>query len=143
MLRERIGHDNFRKGIQAYYAKYFNANATTTNFKEEMERVSKQDLTGFFNQWLYKAENLKLSAHWDYDADSKKINLSLKQTQSGSLVFDFPIEVEIYNSATNSSEILRFQVNTRDAKISIPYNKIPTAVKLDPRTILLAEIEMK
>ncbi len=143
MLREKIGHDNFRKGIQAYYTKYFNANATTSNFKEEMERVSKQDLTSFFNQWLYKADNLKLSAHWDYDADSKKINLSLKQTQFGSLVFDFPIEVEIFNSDTNSSEILRFQVNTKDAKISIPYNKIPTAVKLDPRTILLAEIEMK
>ena len=40
MLRERIGHDNFRKGIQAYYKKYTNANATTDDFIEEMEKVS-------------------------------------------------------------------------------------------------------
>lgn len=143
MLRERMGHDNFRKGIQAYYAKYFNANATTNNFKEEMEKVSKQDLSSFFNQWLYKADNLKLSAHWEYDAANKKINLSLKQTQSGSMVFDFPIEVAIINNETNTPEIQKFQVNSKEAKISISTNKTPTAILLDPRTVLLAEIEMK
>lgn len=143
MLRERIGHDNFRKAIQAYYAKYFNANATTNNFKEEMEKVSKQDLTAFFNQWLYKADNLKIAAHWNYDAANKKIDLTLQQTQSGTMVFDFPIEVSVINNETNVPEILKFQVNTKEAKIAIPTNKTPTAILLDPRTVLLAEIEMK
>ena len=143
MLREKIGHENFKNGIQAYYKKYFNANATTTNFKEEMEMASKQNLTTFFNQWLYKSDKLKISAHWVYDATSQQILLSFRQTQYSGFVFDFPIEVEVFNAETNSSEIFKFQVNTKESIIPIKYNKIPSSIKLDPRTILLAEIEMK
>ena len=91
MLREKIGHDNFRKGIQAYYAKYFNANATSEDFKREMEKASGQNLTTFFNQWLYKPENLKISAHWEYDANAQQILLNIKQTHYSGFVFDFPI----------------------------------------------------
>jgi aminopeptidase N len=143
MLREKMGHENFRKGIQAYYAKYFNANASTANFKEEMEKVSKQDLTVFFNQWLYKAENLKIAAHWDYDAVKKTINLQLTQTQSESVVFEFPIEVAVFNNETNQSEIFTYQINTKEVKISIPYQKNPSTLMLDPRTVLLAEFEVR
>ena len=144
MLREKIGHDNFRKGIQAYYAKYFNANATTNNFKEEMEKVSKQNLTSFFKQWLYNAENLKISAHWEYDEVKKQINLSINQTQFSGFLFDFPLEVEIFNADTNTSEIVTIEdINLKSQTIPIKYNKKPSALKLDPRTILLAEIEMK
>ena len=143
MLREKIGHDNFRKGIQAYYAKYFNANATTANFKEEMEKVSGQNLATFFNQWLYKPENLKISAHWEYDANAQQILLNIKQTHYSGFVFDFPIEIEIFDAKTNSTEIMTFTVNTKEAIIPIKYNKNPSSIKFDPRTVLLAEIEMK
>lgn len=143
MLRERIGHDIFRKGIQAYYAKYFNANATTTNFKEEMEKVSGQNLTTFFNQWLYKADNLKIAAHWEYDATAKQVLLKINQTHYSGFVFEFPIEVEIYNADTNTTDLLKFQVNSKTSTIPIKLNKIPSSIKLDPRTVLLAEIEMK
>ena len=60
MLRERIGHDRFRKGIQAYYQKYMNANATTNDFIAEMEKVSNENLKPFFNQWLNKPDVLKI-----------------------------------------------------------------------------------
>ncbi len=58
MLRERIGHDKFKKGIRAYYKKYMNANATTGDFIEEMEKVSNKNLKTFFNQWLNKPGDL-------------------------------------------------------------------------------------
>jgi aminopeptidase N len=143
MLREKIGHDNFRKGIQAYYAKYFNANATSEDFKREMEKASGQNLTTFFNQWLYKPENLKISAHWEYDANAQQILLNIKQTHYSGFVFDFPIEIEIFDAKTNSTEIMTFTVNTKEAIIPIKYNKNPSSIKFDPRTVLLAEIEMK
>lgn len=143
MLRERIGHDIFRKGIQAYYAKYFNANATTANFKEEMEKVSGQNLTTFFNQWLYKADNLKIAAHWEYDATAKQVLLKINQTHYSGFVFEFPIEVEIYNADTNTTDLLKFQVNSKTSTIPIKLDKIPSSIKLDPRAVLLAEIEMK
>lgn len=53
-LRELIGRENFQKGIKEYYATYFNASATTRDFIKIMEKVSKKDLTAFFDKWLYQ-----------------------------------------------------------------------------------------
>ncbi|MDP1844808.1 MAG: M1 family metallopeptidase [Sediminibacterium sp.] len=53
-LRNLIGKDDFRKGIQEYYATYYNATATTSDFIAIMESVSKKNLKSFFNQWLYQ-----------------------------------------------------------------------------------------
>lgn len=143
MLREKIGHDNFRKGIQAYYAKYFNANATTADFKKEIEMVCKQNLTSFFNQWLYQPANLKIAAHWEYDSTKKQIMLMLQQTQFAGFVFDFPVEVEVFSRDTNNSEIVKLQVNSKETIIPINCKGVPGSIKIDPRTVLLAEIEMK
>ncbi|MGL6266461.1 MAG: M1 family metallopeptidase, partial [Chitinophagaceae bacterium] len=77
MLRERMGHDNFRKGIQAYYQQYMNANATTEDFIVEMEKVSNANLKPFFNQWLNRPDILRITVAWEYDSKSKQIILDL------------------------------------------------------------------
>jgi hypothetical protein len=51
--------------------------------------------------------------------------------------------VEIFNADTNSSDLLKFQVNSKETIIPIKLDKIPSSIKFDPRTVLLAEIEMK
>jgi aminopeptidase N len=48
MLRGVMGTDNFWKGIRAYYAKYQNMNASTADFRIEMEEASGLDLRQFF-----------------------------------------------------------------------------------------------
>lgn len=52
MLRERIGDASFRKGIQAYLKKYSFKNVTVSDFLEEMERASGDDLSDFQEVWL-------------------------------------------------------------------------------------------
>ena len=44
MLRQRIGDDRFRDGIRAYYRRYKDANASTTDFRHAMEQVAGEDL---------------------------------------------------------------------------------------------------
>jgi aminopeptidase N len=143
MLRERIGHENFKKGIQAYYKKYFNANACTNDFITQMEKASNQDLKLFFNQWLYKPDHLKIKAHWDYDAANKQINLQIEQVQSGDFLFDFPIEIEVFNPQKNASEVFKFTINKKTTLIPIPYTEKPSNIQLDPRNVLLATIEVQ
>ena len=53
MLRGVVGTENFWKGIRSYYGKYINNNATTADFRKEMEEASGLDLKDFFDQWLY------------------------------------------------------------------------------------------
>jgi aminopeptidase N len=143
MLREMIGHDNFRKAIQSYYAKYMNANATTADFINEMEIASKKDLKTFFKQWLNQPDNLKLNTNWKYDAKSKQITLNIKQIQSSGYIFNFPLEVEVFYADKISPEIMKFDISELSTSLAIKLNSKPTLIRLDPRTILLAEINMK
>ena len=143
MLREMIGHDNFRKGIQSYYTKYMNANATTADFIYEMEMVSKKELKTFFKQWLYQPDNLKLLANWHYDEASKQVVMNLKQIQSTGYVFDFPLEVEIFDSVKNTAELIKLNINSKESSIPIKCNGNPTSVRLDSKTNLLAEITIQ
>jgi aminopeptidase N len=140
MLRERIGHDNFRKGIQAYYKKYFNANATTSDFIIEMEKVSGHDLKVFFDQYLNRADNLQLTGRWNYDEKDKKIVIRLQQTQSSGEAFDFPIEIAVYKAGASVPEIVKRNMNSLVAEFSIPVDGRPELVVLDPRVVLLGEI---
>ena len=143
MLRDRMGHDAFRKGIQAYYKKFYNANATTNDFITEMEKAANQNLRGFFTQYLTRADNLQLKGSWAYDNNAKQITVTLQQTQSSRLPFDFPIEVAIYKAGNAVPEIKKFTVNSLQTSFNIPADVKPDLLLLDPRNVLLAEIDFK
>jgi aminopeptidase N len=52
-LRLRVGDETFFDIMRAYYKRYQYANATTEDFVYVAELVSGQDLSDFFNAWLY------------------------------------------------------------------------------------------
>jgi aminopeptidase N len=55
-LREQVGDDVFFNILRTYYDGYKYANATTDDFIQIAQEVSGQDLTAFFNDWLYAPE---------------------------------------------------------------------------------------
>jgi aminopeptidase N len=55
-LRYEIGEDAFFPLLREYYARYRDANASTADFIALAEEVSGQDLTDFFDGWLYQEE---------------------------------------------------------------------------------------
>lgn len=140
MLRDKIGEVNFRNGIQAYYKKYFNANATTHDLIAEMEKASNKDLKAFFSQWLYKPDNLKLSWTWNYDDASKQILIHVQQHQSSGFVFDVPVEFGIMKNGVEEPQLVKQQLNTQTADFKIPSATKPAFVSLDPRTVLLFDL---
>ena len=143
MLREKIGHDNFRRGIQAYYKKYFNANTTTSNFITEMENASGQDLKAFFNQYLLRADNLQLKGSWNYDNATNRFILKLQQTQSSGIPFSFSIEIALYKTGIALPEIVKLNMNSLNETFNLPSNSKPDLIVVDPRAVLLHEFEWK
>ena len=143
MLRERIGHDNFRKGIQAYYKKYMNANATTDNFIEEMEKVSNENLKPFFNQWLNRPDVLKIEGYWKYDTKSKQVIINLKQGQASGFIFEAPVEFQVYETGNKTPLNAKFIINAKSNQFTIPLSSKPALIVMDPRTVLLADIDFK
>jgi aminopeptidase N len=55
-LRLTIGDDAFFNVLKTYYDRYKYGNATTQDFINVAQEISGQDLTGFFNNWLYAAK---------------------------------------------------------------------------------------
>ncbi|MEY4052048.1 MAG: M1 family peptidase [Chitinophagia bacterium] len=140
MLRNLIGDANFKKGIQNYYTKYFNANTTTDEFRAEMEKVSGKDLKLFFKQWLYQPVNPTINASWKYDASAKKINVQLHQAQN--FLFNVPVEIGYYKKGATTPSILIINLKEKDQVFSFPLASSPEKLELDPRNVLLNDGKM-
>jgi len=139
MLRDLIGEVNFQKGIRSYYAKFYNANASTDDFRLEMEKASSKDLKSFFKQWLYQPINPTINGTWNYDAKSKKLTIQLSQTQSGDFVFNLPIEIAYYTKGSNKLTLLKMNLSKKQQIQSFAISGTPEKVDFDPRNILLSE----
>ncbi|MEJ0056029.1 MAG: M1 family aminopeptidase [Bacteroidota bacterium] len=111
MLREMMGDADFKKGIQSYYKKYLNANASTAGFRSEMEEASGLDLRSFFSQWLYQEGMPKLKGTWSWDSKKKELKVNLEQIQS--TPFLFPLEIGIVRNESPGMEMKKININTK------------------------------
>ena len=140
MLRDLIGEKNFKKGIQNYYAKYFNANTTTDEFRAEMEKVSGKNLKLFFKQWLYQPINPTINANWTYNASTKKLQIRLNQAQQ--FLYNVPVEIGYYKKGSTTPTILTMNLKDKDQVFSFPLAADPEKLELDPRNVLLNDGKM-
>jgi aminopeptidase N len=138
MLRGMIGDESFWKGIRSYYAKYFNSNATTADFKREMEEASGKSLTDFFDQWLYKPGALQLNGTWQHDAKKKVVNITLDQVQTDGSLFKMPVQVAI-TSRTGNTVVHTLQVKEKANTFTLPTETEPNKIILDPNHWVLMD----
>ena len=138
MLRDKIGEQNFQKGIKSYYKKFYNANATTDEFRMEMEKAAGLDLKIFFKQWLYQPVNPKIDAIWTYDATSHKININLTQSQLTNFNFDIPIEIGYFTKDSKTPLLLKMNLNKKQLSQSFNVKGVPENIEVDPRNVLLS-----
>jgi aminopeptidase N len=138
MLRNLVGDVNFKKGIQSYYAKFYNANATTDDFRATMEKASGKDLKVFFKQWLYQPVNPVINGTWEYNAAAKKIFIQVEQTQSQDIVFNLPVEIGYYKVGSTTPIILKMNLTKKQQVHFFTVEGTPDKLEFDPRNILLS-----
>jgi len=139
MLRGVVGDAAFQRGIRAYYQRHFNANATTADFRRAMEEASGRALGWFFDQWLYRPGDLKVAGQWRYDANTRKLHLTLEQVQGDAALFTMPIEVAVQLPGQAAPVIHRIQLSARQQLFTIDAPAEPTDVRLDPDHWVLME----
>ena len=142
MLRDMIGDAAFKKGIQSYYKKYMNSNASSNDFQLEMEKASKQNLTVFFNQWLHRGGLIKLQARWKYDPIKKQIVVTINQLQKQNELYNFPLDIAIYIPGNNKPVLKKVNIKNQSETFVFPIVKKPATIELDPRKVLLSTIEL-
>ena len=130
MLRQRMGDDRFWAGIREYHARYRDGQASTSDFREVMERASGENLALFFDQWLYRGGIPKLEGSWHWDASTERLQLELRQMQPGT-PYAMSIEVAI-ESAGAKPRIEHLTFTGGAATLSLAADRAPAAVVLDP-----------
>ncbi len=66
MLRWQVGDSTFFNILREYYKEYKYKSASTKDFQSVCEKISSQDLSQFFNQWVYDGEgNITLIYDWN------------------------------------------------------------------------------
>jgi len=141
MLRGIVGDTAFWTGVRDYYQRYRDRNATTADFRRAMEEASGKELGWFFDQWLTRGGFLKVRAQWSYDASAKEVRIEVEQLQAGAPL-RMPIEVGI---ATDGETVLRsaaIEIKEQRQVLTIPLDRAPKSVTLDPRTFVLMEAEL-
>ena len=132
-LRETVGAVNFWKAVNIYLTRHKFQNVETQDLQRAMEEVSKMDLDWFFRQWVYRGGYPKLKVEPIYNSQTKRLYLTVKQTQDGDKLtpksFILPMEVEI----TTASGVItkRLQIKDRKESFSIKLDEVPTAIVFD------------
>tara|TARA_B110000495_G_scaffold141179_1_gene124121 strand:- start:2182 stop:3834 length:1653 start_codon:yes stop_codon:yes gene_type:complete len=142
MLREKMGHEKFKMGIQSYYKKYFNGHASTADFIHEMGLFTSDNLTPFLHQWLKRPDMLEITVDWSYDESLDQINLILTQKASSEVLFDVPVEFEVHFANDMDPVLFQAEISAREATFKIPALMKPQLILADPRTVLLADIQV-
>ena len=96
MLRKKLGDAIFFQGMQDYLAdaEYAYDYAKTPDFISKMENASGEDLTEFFNDWIYNQGYPSYTIAWN-QVNGSQISVTINQTQSHSSVSYFEAGVPI------------------------------------------------
>jgi aminopeptidase N len=124
-----VGDDKFFAGVRDYYRTYRDGNALTEDFQRVLELHAGRPLDWFFHQWIYEPGFPAYDATWSWDEPSKRLRLTVRQTQTGTL-FRMPLDVEFREGEDARREVI--EVSGREQTFDFKLKAKPHAVALDP-----------
>jgi aminopeptidase N len=145
MLRKEIGDSTFFKTLREYFKKYKYLNASTSDFIEVCENVSKRNLEKFFDQWLNGEGEIELEYEWDVYLTKNglyKSTIVIEQVQEEYQFYDFPLQIRL--NLRNDRQVERILRIESESELLVLNTEIePISIKLDPDGWLLATISEK
>ncbi|MGB0722268.1 MAG: M1 family metallopeptidase [Gammaproteobacteria bacterium] len=134
MLRQRIGDTAFIEGLRHFYTDERFRFADYADLQRHFERVSGQDLSGFFVQWVQREGAPILDARVvdrpRADAHGHSVTLALGQAAPKPYSLDVVIAVALANGET-VLESVRLDTATAHHTLG-PYPDRPTSIQVDP-----------
>lgn len=135
MLRKRLGDEAFFRGLRLYYKAHHEANASTEDLREALEKSSSENLREFFRRWVYG------SGHPVYEVSYikayKSLTIALKQTQSGEIFMD-PVPIEIISGGEKTRVVVRPQSKLTTTHVRAKGGSI--SIQVDPDGALLKQV---
>lgn len=139
MLRHVVGETAFFNILAAYRSAYEYQSATTDDFIAVAESVHGQDLSWFFDQWIYDAGAPAYRRAWRNATIGGQpyVELMVQQTQTAPFpIFTMPLDVEFFISSVASTRTI--WNNAALQWYLLPVSAAPSTVTLDPKPWVLA-----
>jgi aminopeptidase N len=99
MIRHILGDSGWWNSINHYLHKHAYQPVVTEDLKIAFQEATGQNLTWFFDEWIYKSGHPVFDVSYDYDQAAKLVRLHVAQTQkqdSLTGIFKMPVDVELW-----------------------------------------------
>ena len=144
MLRFVLGDTLFWRSIRHYITKHQFQSVETNDFKVAIEEATGQNLSWFFDQWIYRAGYPVFDLSYRFSDSTRTVSLSVRQIQAmDSLtgVFRTPVEIEI--TASGTSAVHRVHLTSGDTTLVLPAPTRPDLVLFDRGNWILKELHFR
>ena len=139
MLRHVVGDSTFFQILKDYRAAFEGSAATTDDFAASASSTYGEDLTWFFDEWVYDNGAPTYRFGWDSVNVEGQDYLHLRIDQSQGLgyptVFVMPVDIAV--STNGPTQFHTVWNDERSQHIVIPIASAPTAVNFDPSQWIL------
>ncbi len=141
MLRKKLGDAIFFQGIQNYLADPNLAfgYAKTPDLVSHMETASGQNLSEFFNDWIYNQGYPSYTLTW-YQPLANQLKIRIDQNQSHASVsyFEAPVPVRVYGPSGETLDLILNNTINGEEFLEIVNFQV-TQVDIDPESHLISK----
>ena len=137
MLRYVLGDTLFFSAMKSYATdpalKY--RSAVTTDFISDISNAAGQDLSWFFNEWVYQPNDPAYANTYTIDSvggNMWEVTFRASQTQPDPTFFRMPIELNV-SFVTGPDSLIRVWNDINSQVFTFDFSRRPTAVQFDPR----------
>ena len=132
MLRTQVGDENFLKSLKRFYATYKYRYAGYEDLRRIFEKVSGQNLIGFFKQWIHRKGAPQISLkHASYVANQGRYDLKVTVKQENP-AFKLLLPIAIWTAGSPVGGIHYVELETNRREFQFQLSAKPIAVRLDP-----------
>lgn len=145
MLRGVVGKETLVAIFQEWGTRYSYAAATTAQFVELASEIAGEDLSWFFDPWLYHEGRPDYDYAWKVTpiaGDSSQVELQIVQTQSNYSPYQMPIQLRL-SRAGQDSEMQTVMNSLEDELFTLRVAGEVTGLEPDPEDYILASFHLR
>lgn len=143
LLRFVLGDEDFFGGLRRYVSDHAGSSVVTSDFQRSMEAVSGEDLTPFFEQWLYQPGYPEFRVEWTWDDLASNVVVRVEQVQATAhhtpYVFEAPVDIEVLTR--KGPQVHRLYIDERREAFEIACDEEPVWVRFDKNGWLPKRLE--
>ena len=120
MLTERVGEKSMSESIVRFLNSASLQVADTESFRETLELISGENLSQFFDVWVYSAGHPELTLAYVYSPTDESADVTLEQKQVGALVpeaFEFDLTLQYSSLEGVNTSMIRVTDRNQTSKI--------------------------